>query len=184
MLFQDNQQNIRKDFNKINFIVEIAIYSTLTVSLSLLENIINPTIFKIGFANTVILLLLRKKKYKVSLLVTILKIIFGAIFSGSFFSVIFFGIFISSSLSYIIMYLLSFIKKIGPVSVSITSSIFHNLILLLFSSLIVKDLFFSLWSYIFLFSIISGGITGYFTYIIELFTLKSKNTNYNVDKIS
>ena len=152
---------------KVTLIIELSIYSTLAIGFHIIETIINPTFFKIGIGNAVILLLIRQKKIKIALFTALLKVFFGSLFSGSLLTPIFISSLFASILSFFIMFLMSKENVFGPVGVSICGSISHNFVLLAFSNLIISGIFSSLWSIFILFSLLSGSITGLIVFLFE-----------------
>lgn len=163
-------------------IIELSVFSSLVVSLHTIESFLNPTFFKIGLGNVVILYLIMSKRTSTALIATILKVVSYGFLSGSFLTPIFLAVFSASISSFMLMTIFIRVFKIGPIGASIPASCVHNVVILLFAEIIIKGIASSLFPFVFAFSILTGLITGWAAFI-SLKTLKNLDTKRDEYKI-
>lgn len=152
---------------RINFLVELTIFATIAAGFHIIESYVNPTFFRIGLGNAVILFLIRMKNLKLATATLGLKVFFGSGVTGTLFSPIFIAILIASASSFGIMFMFNRIPKLGPVAISIAGSCSHNLVILGFANIWLNNIFSMLWPYFILFSIFSGSLTGLIVFYLE-----------------
>ncbi len=164
-------------------IIELSLFSTMIIALYAIESLINPTFFRLGLGNALILYLLLKKEVSSAFLTVLLKIAASGFITGSIASPVFLAISAASISSFGVMVVFVKVFQTGPIGASIPASCAHNTIILISAELVIKGIFSSLFPFIFLFSIFSGLLTGTAAYAIFV-SLKNLDTKQDVYKIS
>ncbi|MBN1151088.1 Gx transporter family protein [candidate division WOR-3 bacterium] len=164
-------------------IIELSVFSSLVVSLHTIESFLNPTFFKIGLGNAVVLYLILNRRTSTALITTLLKIAAYGFLSGSFLSPVFFAVLFASISSFTLMAVFIRVLKTGPIGASIPASCAHNLVILLFAEILIRGITSSLFPFVFAFSVLTGFITGWAAFI-SLKTLKNLDTKKDEYKIT
>ncbi|MBN1620270.1 Gx transporter family protein [candidate division WOR-3 bacterium] len=164
-------------------IIELSLFSTLIIALHAIESLINPTFFRLGLGNALILYLLLKKDVSSAFLTVLLKIAASGFITGSIVSPVFLAISAASMSSFAVMVIFIKVFRTGPIGASVPASCAHNAIVLISAELVIKGIFSSLFPFIFVFSIFSGILTGTAAYAIFI-SLKNLDTKQDVYKIN
>ncbi|MDY6915528.1 MAG: Gx transporter family protein [Candidatus Cloacimonadota bacterium] len=156
-----------------NKTIRLAFFTALAVSIYVLENFIpKPLPFmKLGLANVIVLILLWRREYGAAAIVAVAKIVIGGLFSGTLVSPTSLLALAGTLTSFAIMCLLVYSNiKFSIVGISIAGAVFHNFgqLILVRIVLIQQQAIFKILPYLILLGIITGIITGYIAYILNI----------------
>ncbi len=143
----------------------LSLFIALSVVLNLIESIIpifNGYIpgLKLGLANTIILFVLYTYSFKDALYVSIVRVFVVGILRTGIFSVSFFFSLGGAFLSIIMMSIIKKISHLSIIGISIIGSVFHSLGQIIIATIFIKTNTLYYLSWLILFSIPTGIITG------------------------
>lgn len=168
---------------KLDKIIELSVFSTIAIALHVMESFLNPTSFRIGFGNAVVLYLIMKGNVSSAFFTVLLKIAASGIITGSMLTPVFLAVSVASLSSFAVMCFFVKIPGSGPIGASVAASCLHNVIILFFADIIVRGIMSSLFPFVFAFSVFTGLITGTVTHILSK-TLKNLDTKPDAYKIT
>lgn len=127
-----------KKFTRISMLLALSVILNIIESFIPIFNGIIPG-FKIGFANTIIILVIYIYSFKEAMYISILRVFLVGILRTGLFSVSFFFSLGGALLSVTMMYLAKRFTKLSVIGVSIVGAIFHSL-----GQIIIAIIFFNI----------------------------------------